>query len=213
MSSGGFYDRDYFERGRECGKNSMSGPYTWDRLGGYFLDTASHIVRRFRPGRVCEFGCAKGFLVGAFRSRGVACVGIDWSGYAVSEGNTYDSGYLICHNLTRPLPGRFVREYAPVDMVTCFDMMEHIEDGDVGAVFENMLLLRPKHILMNICTKEIDGYDISHVNVRPREYWLEKIARYLPGYTVREGESVDVWWFNTPDTLFVLEADDEHTQD
>ena len=209
-----YYDEAYFERGVDSGKNSMSGAYSWDRLRTYFCDTAAHLVKCFGTGRMCDFGCAKGLLVRALRSFSVGACGIDCSHYAVKAGNAFAGGYLECHDLTKSLPPTAVNPYAPINVLTCFDMMEHIEESDIPMVFENMLRFRPRYIVMNICVPPEDGYDTSHVTIRPREYWLEKMWRYLPGYHMSHCNfSAEVWWFNKPEALFVLEENYENPFD
>lgn len=210
MSSGGFYDAAYFEDGVASGKNSMVGAYSWDRLGDDFCRTAEYLVGCFDPKSVCDFGCAKGFLGRALCRFGVVYYGVDWSDYALTHGYEILHDFIHRHNLTRPLPRRLI---PPVSCVTCFDMLEHIEDADLPVVFENMLMLRPGTIVMNICVPPQVGFDTSHVNVQPREYWLEKFRRYLPGYRLSEHNYVNpqVWWFNQERSLFVLEREYHET--
>lgn len=111
--------------------------------------------------------------------------------------------------MTRTLPRELVQ--GPVDIVTCFDLLEHIDEYHTRIVLENMLRLRPKYIIMNICVSPQDGFDASHVNVRPRGYWLRGFAQFLPGYSLLHDQTEDVWWFNRPKTLFVLERKHEDT--
>jgi hypothetical protein len=133
----------------------------------------------------------------------VDAYGIDFSDYAVKNSCHNTNGRIFRHDLTTPLP---CKKMQTVDLLTCFDMLEHIEEEHIPMVFENMLRLMPRNVVMNICVLPENGYDKSHVTVKPRVYWINMLYRYLPGYRLRHSDCSDVWWFNNPETLFSLEV-------
>ena len=209
MKPGEWYDEGYFS-GRGV-KNSLSGAYTWDNLGGYFVGTAAHLRKWYHPETVVDFGCACGFLVRSLRLGGCSAIGLDHSAYAISQATPEIRPYIFQHDLTQPLP-EYVKDFAPVDMVTCFDVLEHIDEADVGHVLENMLELNPTYIVCNVCVGSQPGFDHSHVNVRHRGYWHRVFMHYLHGYMPDEMHlDSNVWWFNDEETVFVYRRREHET--
>lgn len=70
-------------------------------------------------------------------------------------------------------------EPKPHDFVVCTDVMEHIEPDKVDAVLDHIKSLARKVVFFQIATRPArktmpDGRN-AHINVRPKEYWLEKL--------------------------------------
>src|SRR5437899_2967619 len=80
----------------------------------FFHGIADQIVRSFKPRRVLDAGCAKGFLVEALWERGVEAYGIDVSEYAIGEVRRDVQPYCRQASLTDPIEGRF-------DLITCIE--------------------------------------------------------------------------------------------
>src|SRR5215469_3567995 len=77
------YGRDYYDTYGQLGRGAYTreNPYwLW-----FFSRIAEEIVRRLKPRRVLDVGCAKGFLVECLRDRGIEAFGFDISEYAISE--------------------------------------------------------------------------------------------------------------------------------
>jgi len=75
--------------------------------------------------RVLDVGCAKGYLVEAFRAQGVAqAVGLDVSVYAVSQAEPAVRGRLMVGNLVEGLP----LATGTCDVITAMDLFEHLTD-------------------------------------------------------------------------------------
>ena len=194
------YDSDYFENGPQT-KKSNYRDYSWDRLGSYFQRTARHIVDLFKPERTLDVGCAKGFLVKALDELGVDAYGIDPSVYAVSNAHP-DVGDKI--NLdsaqTIPYPDN------TFDVVTCFDVMEHIPMRETSRVLKELLRVSKEWVIIRVVTHEVEGdLDSSHETIRGREWWTERIEK--AGGKVESNEPYfkdGVWWFNVPEFLMVV---------
>jgi len=84
LYNGDFYDYDYYERGKESGKGWLTN-YKWmprrsikEALA--FIET----LNLDETSNVLDFGCAKGFLVKAFRILDIKADGCDISRYALS---------------------------------------------------------------------------------------------------------------------------------
>jgi|GEM_PF-1116458 len=193
------YDRDYFENGIAT-KKSNYVDYSWNRLGSYFQKTAKHIVNKFSPSSVLDVGCAKGFLVKALVELGVDAYGVDPSEYAFNEvpadikGRTVIGAAQQLHD-----------EDNSFDLVTCFDVLEHIPEKDVPQVLSEMLRVSKQWLIIRVATKELpNDVDANHATIREKDWWIEKIKE--AGGIVEPTENYvnnSVWWFNVPEFLIV----------
>lgn len=183
-NSPAFYDRDYFE-----GRTRESPPHTRDRIYPLAARTATFLTSRWKPERLLDLGCAKGYLVEALRAQGVrAAFGADISPYAVSQCDAALRGKLVVADVARGLP---VRE-ASCDMVTALDLFEHIRDplpllGEIRRVLvgHGVAYLKICHPRHPNATR-----DPSHVNVQPLRYWRRMFAR--AGFDARRLYETDV---------------------
>jgi SAM-dependent methyltransferase len=193
------YDRDYFENGIATKKSNYID-YSWARLGSYFQKTAKHIVDKFAPSSSLDVGCAKGFLVKALAELGVDARGIDPSEYAFDE-------------VPADIKGRIAIGVAQsiylddnlFDVVTCFDVLEHIPEHDIPQVLQEMLRVSKQCFILRVVTKELpDDVDASHATIHDKDWWIEKIKE--AGGIVETTENYvnpSVWWFNVPEFLIV----------
>ena len=156
-----WYDENYYQG--HCGDIPYVRSEYWLR---FFHAISDHIVRSLRPRSVLDAGCAKGFLVEAFWERGVEAYGIDISPYAIGEVRKDMQPYCRCVSLTDPIDGRF-------DLVTCFEVLEHIPDGAAQEAIRN-LTAATDTILFS--STPIELTEPTHINVRPTIGWLRLFA-------------------------------------
>ncbi len=81
---GSFYDKDYYENGKESGKGWLEN-YRW--LPRRTFKEALAYVDYFElddNSKILDIGCAKGFMVKAFRELEFQCDGCDISNYSLS---------------------------------------------------------------------------------------------------------------------------------
>ncbi len=158
------YDERYYAE-------SYGGPVPYERSEywlKFFHAIADQIVRSFQPKRVLDAGCAKGFLVEALWERGVEAYGIDISSYAISQVRRDMQAYCRCASLAEPIDGQF-------DLVTCFEVLEHIPEAECRLVLRNLTAVTDK-ILFSSTSTELSTP--THVNVRPIISWLQMFAEY-----------------------------------
>lgn len=143
-------------------------PYdvTDPRWREFFGSIADRMIEILRPKTALDAGCAMGILVGSLRERGVDAHGVDLSEYAISEGDPRAAGHLRVGRLEDPLPLRY-------DVISCIEVLEHIEAGAVEQVIAN-LCAATDHILLS--TTPDDFNEGTHINVRPPSYWLSLFA-------------------------------------
>lgn len=127
----------------------------------FFGDVASRIVETFRPSNSLDAGCAMGILVGSLRERGVDAEGVDLSAFAIEQADPRAQGHVRVGSLADPLPRRY-------DLITCIEVLEHIEAGRVEAVVANLCSATDTLVLS---TTPDDFNEGTHINVRPPSYW------------------------------------------
>lgn len=137
------------------------------------IETAPFIVERLiswlRPSNHLDLGCGTGLYVEEFRRQGVESRGI--------EGNVALDGHLR----TEPDRVRFedlrsvIADLPVVDLVTCIEVVEHIEEDYVEALLEN--LTRPAGKWL-VATTGISsgGTNPYHKNEQPADYWISRLV-------------------------------------
>ena len=139
-----------------------------DHWLGFFADIADQIIERLHPTSVLDAGCAWGFLVEAFRKRGVAASGVDISEYAISNVDDSVAEYCWQGSLTDPLPQRY-------DLVTCIEVLEHMPPRDADAAIANLCMVSDRIL---VSSTPFDYAEPTHVNVQPPENWSATFARH-----------------------------------
>jgi SAM-dependent methyltransferase len=132
----------------------------------FFGGIADRIVAELAPTTVLDAGCAKGFLVGALRERGVDAEGFDISDYAVSDVPEAARGHVRTGSLTEPIEGRY-------DLVTCIEVIEHLDPADATAGVANLCSAADAILLSSTPG---DRGEATHVNVQPPERWTQLFA-------------------------------------
>lgn len=154
------YGRWYYE-------NYADQPYEQsDEWRAFFAGVAENIHRQLEPKRVLDVGCAKGFLVGALRDRGVEAYGIDVSEHAIAEAADDVKPFVSVGSLTDPIEGRY-------DLVTCIEVIEHLDPVDAPAAVANLCAASDRVLLSSTPG---DQDEITHVNVQPPERWSQLFA-------------------------------------
>lgn len=106
---------------------------------------------------ILDYGCGKGTLGNVLRGAGIDLA-------------EYDPGF----------PGKEARP-APADLVTCLDVLEHIEPDCLSDVIDDLARLTRKKLFVDISTKFTkfrwlsDGRN-SHLIVNEVEWWQQKFT-------------------------------------
>jgi GT2 family glycosyltransferase/SAM-dependent methyltransferase len=158
------YDRHYFD--------TALGPVPYDRRYSqwtdFFATIADHVVAEIKPRSVLDVGCAKGFLVEALRDRGVEAFGIDISEYAIGEVRPDIRPYCRVASATEPFRQRY-------DLIVCIEVLEHLDEADGRRAIAN--IGRSAGDVLFSSTPD-DFTEPTHVNVRPRSWWIERFAEH-----------------------------------
>ncbi|MCJ7696160.1 MAG: class I SAM-dependent methyltransferase [Anaerolineaceae bacterium] len=154
---------DAFYYAHDCG-----APYERNEQWlSFFGGVAERIVKDIKPQTVMDAGCAMGFLVEGFRTRGVECWGVDISEYAIEQVHESVKAFCRTGSITDP----FEQKY---DLITCIEILEHMPPGEAEKAVEN-LCSSSDDILFS--STPFDYKEVTHINVHPPEYWAGLFAR------------------------------------
>lgn len=123
-------------------------------------------------GILVDLGCAYGYLPAEARRRGYQAFGCDGSSYALSQEPAFQPFLFQAHLAHLPLPSAFA------DVVTLFDVLEHLEDP-VSALREAVRILKPDGVLLGATPDPIffDRREPTHCFERPPTFWLDALHR------------------------------------
>lgn len=155
-----YYDENYYKT--HCGEEYERGK-GWEEVFGNFAD---RMVREIQPQKVMDVGCAKGFLVEAFRDRGIEAYGIDISEYAVADAREDIRKYCAVQSVLNPIQDKY-------DLVTCIEVLEHLEPEDIALAVQRICEMSDDIIFSST---PFDYREESHISVHPAEYWVEQFT-------------------------------------
>jgi SAM-dependent methyltransferase len=164
------YDEDYFERGIELGKSCYTD-YRW--LPELTIRFCTLLLERLgiKEGeKILDFGCAKGYMVRAFRLLHYDAYGYDISKYAIENCHPEVKNYITLIKNEKCIKGSY-------DWVVSKDVFEHISYEDITRylnvlrkVCKNMFCIIPlgngeKFIV------PADELDVTHIIRESLEWW------------------------------------------
>lgn len=167
------YDRDYF-----VGKiKSNYDNYSW--CEEVICDLGS-MIEQYVPkfDSLFDAGCAYGHLIRYFKNKISKVSGCDCSRWAL---NFCKEAYLASID---SLP----EEDNSFDLVTCFEVMEHIPEEYVDKVLSELYRVSREYVIMTLA---YEGYrdpqagsdsDSTHCTMKPGDWWIEKLSRYEIDY-------------------------------
>jgi hypothetical protein len=113
-----------------------------------------------------------GFLVEVLRDRGVDAWGIDFSEYAISQVYEPIKPYCAHASATEPLPPHFPASF---DLVTCIEVIEHIDAGPASAALANVGRWGDRVLFSSSATAYGEP---THINVKQGEVWAAEFATH-----------------------------------
>jgi SAM-dependent methyltransferase len=119
---------------------------------------------------VLDFGCAKGYVVKAFRQLGYRAYGMDKSEYAIANADPEIAAFVTCDGYPRDCP-------MAVDWVIAKDVLEHIEETEcleilreLRAVTKNLFIAVPLGDGHRYIIPEMEK-DVTHKIRQPLWWW------------------------------------------
>lgn len=104
-----------------------------------------------------DAGCALGFLVEAFRNRGVEAFGVDISKFAIENVHADIKPYCWAGSVSDPFPQKY-------DLITCIEVLEHMRQKEAEKAIEN-LCAHANEIVFS--STPFDYKESTHFNVQP----------------------------------------------
>ena len=143
------YDRRYFDNDAPRVRG-VSGYGTYDRRASN-ADVAAYVLWRFLPFESSlDIGCAKGYVVEALTELGYEAAGCDLSAYAISQAPTTVRDRVRTFDLTSTRTRRsFGREHR-FDLVTVFEVLEHIPPRRIAAVLRFLRVISAGYVVATI---------------------------------------------------------------
>lgn len=173
------FDYDYFENGIKKGISNYNG-YIW--LPTILTNKAEEILNEWNNDKIktiLDFGCAKGYLVKAFRILNKEAYGCDTSNYAISECDESVKGF--CKLLGNSLVPDFLNNY---DLITMINVLEHIPIDQLNSIVSS--LLNRVNIGIYVEIPLGDGIkfnnikhenDKTHIHRNKVEWWINLFER------------------------------------
>lgn len=168
-----FYDKKYYLG--EKGEYRYITKISWIKKFLLWLANwyrALYIKLQFNPKTLLDIGCGTGQLVCKLRRLGVDARGLELSRDALELANDEVKPFLKQGNMEK-LP----YENNTFDMVTSFDVLEHIERSKLQKVVNESVRVAKKMVLHKIYTQEnkflhiFHGDDPSHISVFSHGFW------------------------------------------
>ena len=157
----------------------------WDRV----------IRKRIRSGKLLDIGCAEGALLKWAERRGYETYGVDISDFAINEISyrKLSQTQLSVANINS-LP--FVDNY--FDIITCFDVLEHLEDPVIGLWEISRCLSRQGLLVMSTPNINSKGRTWKgenwHGNRNPTHLSLLSPERWIALIEQSKLKSIDVFY-------------------
>ena len=166
------FDEDYFIRGKSSGK-SLYENYTW--LPDLTIPMACAMVRHLgieSDDTILDFGCARGYLVRAFRELGYHAWGYDISQWALENADPKIKEYLI-RNESTLVKNTF-------DWVIAKDVLEHVDSEELDEVVDTLKIAN-KGVFVIVPLAHGKKYDIpeyeldvTHIHRHPLSWWVSR---------------------------------------
>lgn len=174
MAKGNDYNAEYFENGIASGKSGYQD-YRWmPERTIRFAHKISNELKLKDGDQVLDYGCAKGFMVKAFRILDIDAYGCDISEYAINEADKETAPYLkLIENGKIPFNEKF-------DHIISKDVFEHLDQGQLEKtlsectrISNNLFVVVPFGDGKKYDIPQYEN-DVTHKLREPREWWEKK---------------------------------------
>ena len=172
------FGKEFFDTGK--GSPGAYKIYRAEDLYPEFRILATWVKSTYNPERVLDTGCAKGFLVEAFKELDVEAFGVDVSKYAISCARPHIRSNLHEVDLNKEaLP--FEDDY--FTFVTWLGTIEYLSNHKHALHEIRRVLRQGGGLFLTTLYREVKG-DKFRINIHDRDYWVKEFQseglRFMP---------------------------------
>lgn len=138
----------------------------------YSIKTMDWYIEKYKPKSVVDFGCGIGSYLESCHNQHVPCIGFEISFSARKYTPEHIRSYVLYR---RDCTDKMRVEI--FDTVLSFETAEHIEPSGTEQFTENLINFTGKHLLFTAAPPGQQG--TGHINLRPREFWIEQFTKRL----------------------------------
>lgn len=173
------YDKEYYDN------------FKWNNY--YFINTAilKQVLEIPNNAKVLDVGCGVGFHVAGFIKNGLDAHGCDFSPIAIEKAkNDIDKTRFVVADIRRRLP----YEDKEFDVVTCFDVFEHLDYFDIISAIKELRRISKKWVIIQTLFKDEEHHkelfekDNTHKIFESKQWWLDKLEIDKYGYFMKPFE-------------------------
>lgn len=143
----------------------------WEKHGAWGTHNhgskAQKLILTLSPATLLDVGCGDNKFAKWARSEGILATGVDFAGCGADI-------KAAAHDLP-------FKDNA-FDVVTAFDVMEHLLPEEVDEVLEELVRVGRSHLVLGISYREsrvraLNG-ETLHPTIRPKDWWVKKLCRF-----------------------------------
>jgi predicted SAM-dependent methyltransferase len=164
------FDKHYFNGGGKVGGYAREGYWDYPQHQA----TAAAVLDR-KPLSVLELGCARGYVIKRVQDAGVRAVGLEVSRHCYLT-RACDGVVLfdLCSDARWPFAdGEF-------DLCLSVAFLEHVPESKLPRLLSEMDRVCRRALHGVDTGKSDDGFDRTHVTLRPPEWWRDAFSKYAP---------------------------------
>ena len=178
LQEGSFFDKDYFENGKNKNKSLYSN-YRWlPELTKPMVAALCAYTKIQANDTVLDFGCARGYVVRALVEMNINAFGLDVSEYAISNGDE------TVRNRLHLFKNQFFTSVADdigisgIDWMIAKDVFEHIAPDNLHSILSGARkFVRKIYVLVPLGDDgiyRIPDYDLdaSHIIAENEDWWI-----------------------------------------
>lgn len=154
--------------------------------GNFINETILHFGQGIKTIQVLDIGCSGGQMVRDFNVLGQLAVGIEGSDYSVKNKRRYwdtlHNKLLFTCDASRPYKVKVNGEDARFDLITAWEVLEHIHPDRLDTFFENIYLHMYDHsefvASISMVSDKPEGHEL-HLSLFIDAVWKEKLEKHF----------------------------------
>jgi hypothetical protein len=137
----------------------------------YSIRTMDWYIEKYKPFSVVDFGCGIGSYLESAYNHDLEFLGFEISKEAQKYTHPEVQKFVSYQDCTDPII------VLPTDVVLSFETAEHIDPNGTDQFIRNLTMAVGEHLLFTAAPPGQLG--TGHINLRPREFWIEQFTKEL----------------------------------